>query len=212
MADWVARLRAHAAEQRRSDFQPSVRSFCPLCHPEHDDQAAPVVDEIDEPRIADPHLPEAGALQLRRAGRSGVESERQERATESSPIGRGEVPKLPLGGRCHLHPVRLSRGHVGSDPYLDRTSAAMCCRNSSAAMPPSRSYSASASAAPVRSSSSSRRSSHWRSASSMTSRTDRSDRAASTLTARYSSASARSIVTFMEASIPVRWLDGSALR
>jgi uncharacterized protein YndB with AHSA1/START domain len=163
---------------------PAVRALVPARDAKDDDCVLGFVDPVDDPDVADPQAPERTPGQGDRARWSRIACKGEDRATHPRRrVGR-QLPELTLGRWRQVDPPgRLAHPSPG-EPYVARVSAAWTRKNSPAATPPSRSYSASASVAAAASSASSSRSSHAVSDSSTISRTLLSARAASTFTAR----------------------------
>ena len=118
---------------------------------EDDHESCDVVDGVHDSEVADPEPPPVGASQVGRTRWARVEPEGEDRPPKTRRDTWREAAQLTGCCRRELDPVRVGAGH-SPVPYSARVSAARESKKSAAAVPPSRSYSASASAADARSS------------------------------------------------------------
>jgi hypothetical protein len=89
--------------------------------PEDDDQAPRLVDDEDDPQVADALPPEVRVGEVSRARRAGLPGQREDRAAKPGRSARVESTKLPPGCRRQLDPV--GRPFYRSVPWDDGRSA-----------------------------------------------------------------------------------------
>jgi hypothetical protein len=102
-------------ERLCSSADPPIRALRTASDLEDDDQVGSIVDQEDDPKIADAHAPEVSASQLDSTRRSWRESQCKDRTPKASGVARWKASELTLGGWRELDPI-FALAHAPSGP------------------------------------------------------------------------------------------------